>query len=84
MPAHAWANEVSVLGGAPFPAAQVPLRRLSEVVLHHTDHGLGYDPEYWPVGFALAYLPEPMHSQQLARERWHTTAVPGSRLSTYG
>jgi maleylpyruvate isomerase len=69
MPAHAWTAKVSVLGGLPFPAAQVIVRRLSEVVLHHTDLGLGYDPEHWPAKFVIADLPEPMRDQRLARQR---------------
>jgi maleylpyruvate isomerase len=68
MPFHAWTSEVSVLGGAPFPAAQVLVRRLCEVVLHHTDLGLGYEPDDWPAPFVSLQLPEPMHSQRLTRQ----------------
>jgi maleylpyruvate isomerase len=67
MPVHAWRTEVIVLGGMPFPAAQLLVRRLCEVVLHHTDLAAGYEPNNWPDAFASLYLPEPMHSQRLER-----------------
>jgi maleylpyruvate isomerase len=69
MPAHAWTTEVSVLGGTPFPAAQVLVRRLCEVVLHHTDLAVGYEPADWPAAFVSLDVPEPMHSQRLERQQ---------------
>jgi maleylpyruvate isomerase len=64
MPDEAWEVEVRVLDSAPFPAADLPIRRLVEVELHHCDLGTGYGPADWPAAFAAMELAEPMRSQR--------------------
>ena len=70
LPDEAWPFPVRVLDSAPFPAAQVPVRRLVEVELHHCDLGIGYSPADWPAGFATMELAEPMRSQRQDRLAW--------------
>lgn len=62
LPDDAWQFQVRVLDSAPFPAAQLLIRRLVEVELHHCDLGAGYGPADWPAAFAAMDLPEPMRS----------------------
>jgi maleylpyruvate isomerase len=82
VPEAAWQVAVRVLNYPEFPAAQLLLRRLVEVELHHTDLGTGYRPSDWPAGFAAMELPEPMWSQREDRRSWftprasHATATP--------
>jgi len=57
-----WQVPLRVPGLAPFPAAELLVRRLVEVELHHSDLGTGYGPAGWPAGFAAMDLPEPMRS----------------------
>lgn len=64
MPAGAWAAPVRALAGGPFPAREVPLRRLSEVEIHHVDLGTGYLPGDWPAGFVARALPRAARSFQ--------------------
>lgn len=67
----AWATVIEPPGGAPFPTAEIPVRRLSEVELHHTDLDLGYGPADWTPGFAESDLPEPMRTWRSERvSRW--------------
>jgi maleylpyruvate isomerase len=82
LPGDAWPAEVSILGSAPFPAAQLLTRRLVEVELHHCDLGAGYEPGAWPAGFTAIALAEPMHSQRqdrLARPPQPEAAAPWPR-----
>jgi maleylpyruvate isomerase len=67
LPDRAWQVPVRVLGSAPFPAAQLLVRRLVEVELHHCDLGTGYRAADWPASFAAMELPEPMRSQRQDR-----------------
>lgn len=67
LPEPAWGVKVRVLDSRRFPASQLLVRRLVEVVLHHGDLGTGYGPRDWPPGFAALDLPEPMRSQREAR-----------------
>jgi maleylpyruvate isomerase len=69
LPEAAWRVPVRVLDGAPFPAAQLLLRRLVEVELHHADLGAGYGPADWPPEFGAMPLPEPMAGQRADRLR---------------
>jgi maleylpyruvate isomerase len=62
MPEAAWAVVVRALNIPDFPVEQVLVRRLNEVVLHHTDLDIGYGPADWPAAFANMDLPEPMRS----------------------
>lgn len=67
LPDDAWQVPVRVLDLAPFPAAEVLIRRLVEVELHHCDLGAGYGARDWPAAFAGLDLPEPMRSQRQDR-----------------
>ena len=67
LPDQAWSFRLKIEPAEPFPAAQMPIRRLVEVELHHCDLGIGYDASSWPSGFGAAQLPEPMHSQRQER-----------------
>jgi maleylpyruvate isomerase len=67
LPDRAWRVPVRVLAGPEFPAAQLLIRRLVEVELHHADLAAGYGPDSWPASFAAMNLPEPMLSQRASR-----------------
>ena len=62
LPDDRWQAPVEVPGLASFPAAELLIRRLVEVELHHCDLGAGYGPAQWPAAFAARELPEPMRS----------------------
>ncbi|HEU5160064.1 MAG TPA: maleylpyruvate isomerase N-terminal domain-containing protein [Streptosporangiaceae bacterium] len=70
MPEEAWDFVVSALNVPELPMEQVLVRRLNEVVLHHTDLDIGYKPADWPSEFAHMDLPEPMRSQREDRRAW--------------
>jgi maleylpyruvate isomerase len=70
LPDEAWRVRVRVLDSAPFPAAEVLIRRLVEVELHHCDLAVRYGPADWPAAFAAMELPEPMRSQREDRLRY--------------
>jgi maleylpyruvate isomerase len=67
LPDEAWAVPVRVKGLAPFPAAALLPRRLTEVELHHGDLGTGYGPGDWSAAFAALELAEPMRTQRQDR-----------------
>ena len=67
LPDEAWAVPVRVMGLAPFPAAALLTRRLTEVELHHCDLGTGYGPGDWSAAFAALELAEPMRTQRQDR-----------------
>lgn len=48
LPEPAWSFETTALSGVRQDAATVLERRIREVVLHHTDLGIGFGPERWP------------------------------------
>ena len=48
LPDQAWSFRLKIEPAEPFPAAQMPIRRLVEVELHHCDLGIGYDASSWP------------------------------------
>ncbi len=56
LPVQAWAAQVRLLAGPPFPAAGVLQRRLSEVEIHHVDLAAGYRPGDWPASFVATAL----------------------------
>lgn len=62
LPGDRWRAPVRVPGLTPFPAAELLIRRLVEVELHHSDLGTGYGPAAWPAAFAAMDLAEPMRS----------------------
>lgn len=79
---QAWPRFVRVPGSAPFPAAQLLVRRLVEVELHHCDLAAGYSPADWPDAFASMELAEPMRSQRkdrLSRPQELLDSVPPPR-----
>jgi maleylpyruvate isomerase len=49
---------------------EVLVRRLTELVLHHTDLDIGYGPTDWPALYVDMDLPEPMRSQRADRKSW--------------
>jgi maleylpyruvate isomerase len=53
---QAWAAQVRLLTGPPFPASGVLQRRLSEVEIHHVDLAAGYRPVDWPASFVASAL----------------------------
>ena len=76
LPAERWQFPVLVPGSAPFPAADLLVRRLVEVELHHCDLGAGYTPADWPPAFTAMELAEPMRSQRQDRLSSTRTAAP--------
>ena len=79
---QAWPCFVRVPGSAPLPAAQLLVRRLVEVELHHCDLAAGYSPADWPDSFACMELAEPMRSQRqdrLSRPQELPDSVPPPR-----
>jgi maleylpyruvate isomerase len=67
VPESAWDAPVRVLSGAEFPAAEVLVRRLVEVEVHHVDLGAGYTWRDWPETFTQLDLGEPMNSYRATR-----------------
>jgi maleylpyruvate isomerase len=67
VPEDAWLTPVRLRSGAEFPAAEVPLRRLVEVELHHADLGVGYGAADWPASFTELEMGEPMRSWRAER-----------------
>lgn len=70
LPDPAWQVQVRALDSASFPAAELLIRRLVEVELHHCDLGVGYSPANWPPEFTAMELSEPMRSQRQERLRY--------------
>jgi maleylpyruvate isomerase len=67
LPDDKWQVPVRILDSARFPAAQLLIRQLVEVELHHCDLGADYGPADWPAAFADTELAEPMRSQRQDR-----------------
>jgi maleylpyruvate isomerase len=42
----------------PAPGAWIPVLRLTELEIHHTDLAVGYEPDHWPSEWVSAYLPD--------------------------
>jgi maleylpyruvate isomerase len=76
MPDERWRHPVLIPRSASFPAAELLVRRLVEVELHHCDLGAGYAPADWPAAFAAMELAEPMRSQRRDRLDSTRTAEP--------
>ncbi len=76
LPDEGWQVPVRILDSAPFPAAQLLIRRLVEVELHHCDLGAGYGPADWPAAFASLELDEPMRSQRQDRLSYPPSQLP--------
>ena len=80
VPGDRWQDPVRAPGiAAPFPAAELLIRRLVEVELHHCDLGIGYGPDRWPAAFAAMALPEPMKSWREDRLGYPDQSKPGLR-----
>src|ERR1022692_2226189 len=62
LPDDAWQFPVRILDSAQFPVAQLLIRRLVEVELHHGDLGTWYGRADWPAAFTVMELAEPMRS----------------------
>jgi len=76
LPDDRWQALVQVPGLTAFPAAELLIRRLVEVELHHSDLGTGYSPAGWPSAFADMGLPEPMRSWREDRLGYPTQPQP--------
>jgi maleylpyruvate isomerase len=76
LPDERWRDPVLIPGSASFPAAELLVRRLVEVELHHCDLGAGYTPADWPPAFSAMELAEPMRSQRADRLASTRTAEP--------
>jgi maleylpyruvate isomerase len=76
LPDERWWHPVLIPGSASFPAAELLVRRLVEVELHHCDLGAGYTPADWPPAFAAMELAEPMRTQRADRFSSTRTAEP--------
>jgi len=70
MPEASWDAVVRALNIPEIPMEELVLRRLREVVLHHTDLDIGYRPADWPAAFAEMEMPEPMRSEREDRRSW--------------
>jgi maleylpyruvate isomerase len=66
LPEQAWQATVAIRGDG-IPASNILIRRLTEVVLHHTDLGDGYTRADWPAGYAEMELPEPLATYRATR-----------------
>jgi maleylpyruvate isomerase len=53
--ADAWAGHGANSSGR-LPIAELPFRRWGETVVHHSDLGLGYLPDHWPIEFVRLEL----------------------------
>ncbi|WP_328912810.1 MULTISPECIES: maleylpyruvate isomerase family mycothiol-dependent enzyme [unclassified Streptomyces] len=56
VPPAAWAAQVALRTGRVIAAAEIPYRRLVEVLLHHVDLDIGYGCADLPAGFAAREL----------------------------
>ena len=54
--------------GVEFPARTLPVLRLVEVVLHHTDLDAGYTSQDWPSAFTTLKLAEPQATWRAERQ----------------
>lgn len=70
MPEEAWEVRVQALNIPELPIEEVLVRRITELVLHHTDLDIGYGPADWPAAYEEMDLPEPMRSQRAERKSW--------------
>lgn len=69
LPDTAWETPVRILASAEFPVAELLVRRLVEIELHHVDLDLGYDWRDWPESFVRLDLAEPMRTWRADRMR---------------
>jgi maleylpyruvate isomerase len=56
LPPQAWAAQVLMDSGRVIAAAEIPWRRLIEVLFHHVDLGIGYTCEQLPADFTVREL----------------------------
>lgn len=78
MPEQCWANQVVLRSGKVVAAAELPWRRLVELLFHRVDLGIGYTVEQFPADFtdrALAALVSGLHAREgVAAVRLHDPA----------
>jgi maleylpyruvate isomerase len=67
VPDTAWDAPTRILAGSEFPVAEVLVRRLVEVEVHHVDLGAGYEWRDWPETFLHRDLGEPMETYRADR-----------------
>jgi maleylpyruvate isomerase len=56
MPPSAWRAPVTWTTGQQTPAGRVVQSRLAEVLIHHVDLGIGFEPASWPPAFVSEML----------------------------
>ena len=85
----AWSFETLSVGGQAQTALVVLQRRAREVVIHHTDLGIGFTPEQWPnvivdelVDECLPVLDE--RTTRAALAGWLVDRSPAPRLEAWG
>ena len=61
MPADAWQHMVTWTTGQQTPAGHVVESRLAEVLIHHVDLDLGFEPDQWPPWFVREMLTVAVH-----------------------
>jgi hypothetical protein len=57
MPASGWDREVRWTAGQVTPARLIVPSRWGEVLIHHVDLAIGYQPAHWPAAFTAGFLP---------------------------
>jgi len=58
VPDEAWSFETPSTSGEMQPGLVVLARRQREVIIHHSDLGIGFGPEQWPISFAEQLVDE--------------------------
>lgn len=88
MPEEAWSRLTRAVSGAERPARTTVFSRWREVVVHHTDLGLGYTTDEWPDELVAAWLPHQL--DRLARRTdpkallaWTIGRVPAPTLGPW-
>jgi maleylpyruvate isomerase len=57
MPPSGWDREVRWTAGQVTPARLIVPSRWAEVLIHHVDLAIGYQPAHWPAAFTAGFLP---------------------------
>lgn len=88
LPPEAWDHPTRDVSGAERPARALPFRRWREVVVHHSDLGLGYTVDQWPDGLVSRWLPQelerlPRRTEAAALLAWAIGRAPAPDLSEW-
>jgi len=88
MPDEAWDRPTRDVSGAERPARAMPFRRWREVVVHHSDLGLGYTVAEWPEDLVALWLPQelerlPRRTDARALLAWTIGRLPAPELSDW-